>query len=171
MANIDSVSGLVNGLLILSSVSLATAQFFYGHVRSRYDEVKGIVERIQDCIETLLKSDKVEKGDAESIKTENDNYQDEKVPNIGPQMIVLFIGLCCSAFSMITELAALIFPDYVKIAAVVWIAFIIAILLTGVIVWTGSCLEREFRRIRNYSRNVRAFKKNILTIARIVGVL
>ena len=167
---LSSLSGSVNGLVILSSASIAISQYMMSSIKSRYDEPSRDLDNMQPMLLEVL--DYWTKNDPklqEVIANEYDNLTREPAPSIGKPLSAL-VGVWCgisvlmSICNIISAADLCILTPYARV-----LIACLSVALTGVAIWTAYRMKRERERVRDYRIKVNALAARIIDFKAVIA--
>jgi hypothetical protein len=165
------LSGQVNGLLYLSSLSLGLTQYFSNNQRIRFTEIRDRVRKASDIIGEDGTDQLIDRETLQHLSGIGDNLSVQPPPNVGTQVVSLFMILCLSGFVKAVE-TSLLLMDYLE-AHSWWLRcflyvglLVVTIALFMIVVWTGAVLIKVRNRLHKLQIDSDAFVLAVRVLSR-----
>lgn len=130
----QDLSGPTNGLIILSSVSLAIIQFFYSDLKARHAEAKSRAKEFSEPYPHL---------DNEALRKRYDNIRTAQINNVRNEMMCLFaILIACGLIKSFDLLDLWKNGSYDWHSYVVFALMVLTFFFSILLAWTAIALAK-----------------------------
>jgi hypothetical protein len=147
------LSGPTNGLIILTSVSLAITQFFYSNLKTRFADGQSSLKQMFDHDGSLV---------TESIRKRYDALRTKEFGSVSLQMGLLFVILCiCGTLKTLDLLGLWLYGQYSWHAICIPLLALTTFFATLLLIWIAIRLRNLFSIVRTVEQEALECQTNL----------